>query len=156
MGEGRGRVRDTNGGNPASYDWLGGGGQAGWPVSCHIHTQGTVRVWPSQGSHLLRYGDHSWAQFEGGAGEGGWRGWGRVRDRKGGKVTSYDWLGGGGGRSAGTYTHRVQFTLAFHSFWVQVCEFISKGKLHSFVHVLNNFKILGKREKSSAIIHIRV
>jgi hypothetical protein len=39
----------------------------------------------------------------------GWRGW--VRDRKDRKVTSYDWMGGG--RSAGTYTHRVQFTLAF-------------------------------------------
>jgi len=63
-----------------------GGGQAGWPVSCHIHTQGAVRVWPSQGAHLLCYGDHSWAQFGGGG-----RGW--VRDRKGGKVTSYDWLG---------------------------------------------------------------
>ncbi len=42
--------------------WGGGAGWA-WPVSCHIHTQGAVRVWPSQGAHLLRYGDHSWAQF---------------------------------------------------------------------------------------------
>jgi hypothetical protein len=29
-----------------------------------------VRVWPSQGAHLLCYGDHSWAQL-GGGGRGG-------------------------------------------------------------------------------------
>ncbi len=44
----------------------------------------------------MRYSDHSWAQFGGGRERGGWRGWGWVRERKGGKVTSYDWLGGGG------------------------------------------------------------
>jgi hypothetical protein len=39
-GEGGGRVRDRNGRNPTSYDWMGGG-QAG--QSAAIHTQGAVR-----------------------------------------------------------------------------------------------------------------
>jgi hypothetical protein len=39
-GEGRGaREGGIEGGRVTSYDWLGGGG---WPVSCHIHTQGAV------------------------------------------------------------------------------------------------------------------
>jgi hypothetical protein len=58
-----------------THHMTGGGGRLAWPVSCYIHTQGAVRVWPSQGAHLLRYGDHSWAQFGGGGergpGEGG-------------------------------------------------------------------------------------
>jgi hypothetical protein len=58
-------------GIPHHMTGWGGGGQAGWPVSCHIHTQGAVRVWPSQGAHLLCHGDHSWAQFGGGGGKGG-------------------------------------------------------------------------------------
>jgi hypothetical protein len=45
---------------------------------------------------------------ERGAGEG--RG-ARERGIEVGRVTSYDWGGGGGGRSAATYTHRAQLTV---------------------------------------------
>ncbi len=43
VGGGGGRflsVKDTNVGNPTGW---GGGGWAGWPVSCHIHTVHTGR-----------------------------------------------------------------------------------------------------------------
>jgi hypothetical protein len=89
--------------------WGGGGRLAGWSAATYTHR--------AQLGFGLDRGHTSCVMATipslGGAGEGGWRGWGWVRDRKGGKVTSYDWLGGGGGQSAGTYTHRVQFTLAF-------------------------------------------
>ncbi len=90
---------------------LGGGGRlAGWSAATYTH-----RVQLGFGLHR---GHTSCIMATipgrslGGAGEGGWRGWGWVRDRKGGKVTSYDWLGGGGAVSWHLHTQgAVHFSL---------------------------------------------
>ncbi len=72
--------------------WRGGGGWAGWPVRCHIHTQGAVRfslhrehtscvmativsdkeVFAQFNQDSWKAYKRSWVQFGGGgAGEGG-------------------------------------------------------------------------------------
>jgi hypothetical protein len=67
-------------------------------------------------------------------GGGDWRGWGWVRDRKGGKVTSYDWLGGG--RGAVSWHMHTQGAVHFslhneHTSWIM-------ARIYSWVQLTIN------------------